>query len=135
MYPAPPVTRTLPVITPLQAEEPLQRLKQAVAAPGLRGLLEGDGRQVQKLVEERVAEVLDLLAVVGAQMREAAQRALQLGSAHLVQPLAELLQDGHNDQPAVPRPETLDLLAHDALRRGDVAATLHRGLRRHRPEI
>src|SRR6266850_7988819 len=107
MYPAPPVTRTLLLITPLQAEEPLQRLEQAVAAPGLRGLLEGDGRLVQKLVEERVAEVLDRFAVVGAQMREAAQRTLQLGGAHLVQPLAELLEDGHDDQPAVPGPEAL----------------------------
>src|SRR3989442_12721019 len=135
MYPAPPVTRTLRLITSLQAEEPLQRLKQAVAAPGLRGFLEGDGRLVQKLVEERVAEVLHLFAVVGAQMREAAQRALQLGGAHLVQPLAELLQDRHDDQPAVPGPKALDFLAHDALRRRNVAAPLGRRLCRHRLEI
>src|SRR5207245_8518173 len=127
MNPAPPVTRTLRVIPPLQAEEPLQRLEQTVAPPGLRRLLERDGRLVQKLVQQRLAEVLDLSAILGAQMREAAQRALQLRGAHLVQPLAELLQDGHDDQPAVPRPEALDLSAHDALRRRDVAAAPHRG--------
>src|SRR6267143_5440795 len=135
MYPAPPVTRTLPFIPPLQAEEPPQGLEQAVAAPGLRGLLEGDGGLVKKLVEERVAEVLDFCALVGAQMREAAQRALQLRGAHLVQARAELLQDRHDDQPAVPGPEALHLLAHDALRRRDVAAALHGGLRRNRLEI
>src|SRR3989454_11860499 len=114
MYPAPPVTRTLSFISALQAEEALQRLEQAVAPPGLRGLFEGDGRLVQELVEQRMAEVLDFSAVVRAQMREAAQRALQLGGAHLVQPLAELLQDGHDDQSAVPGPKALDFLAHDA---------------------
>src|SRR4029077_17544740 len=134
MNPAPPVTRTLRVITPLQAKQPFQRLEQAVAAPRLRGLLEGDGRLVQELAEQRMAEVLDLRAVVGAQMREPAQRALQLDGAHLVESLAELLQDGHDDQPPVPRPEALDLLAHDVLRCRDVAATLHRSLRRHRLE-
>src|SRR5439155_2645525 len=135
MYPAPPVTRTLPLIAPLQAEEPLQSLEQAVAPPGLRGLLEGHGWLVQKLVEQRMAEVLDLSAVVGAQMREAAQRALQLGGAYLVQPLAELLQDRHDDQPAIPCPEALDLLAHDALRRRNVIAALGRGLCGNRLEI
>src|SRR2546430_2039971 len=83
MYPAPPVTRTLSFISALQAEEALQRLEQAVAPPGLRGLFEGDGRLVQELVEQRMAEVLDFSAVARAQMREAAQRALQLGGAHL----------------------------------------------------
>src|SRR6266480_3520386 len=135
MNPAPPVTRTLRVIAALQAEKPLEGLEQTVASPGLRGFLEGDGRLVQKLVEQRVTEMLDLPAVVGAQMREAAQRALQLGGAHLVQPLAELFQDGHHHQPAIPCPEALDLLAHDALRRRDVAAALGRGLGRHRLEI
>src|SRR5437764_737522 len=135
MYPAPPVTRTLSFISALQAEEALQRLEQAVPPPGLRGLFEGDGRLVQELVEQRMAEVLDFSAVVRAQMREAAQRALQLGGAHLVQPLAELLQDGHDDQPAVPGPKALDFLAHDALRRRNVAAPLGRRLCRHRLEI
>src|SRR2546422_567266 len=135
MNPAPPLTRTLRVIAPLQAKQSFQRLEQAVAPPGLCGLLEGQGRLVQKLVQQRLAEVLDLSAILGAQMREAAQRALQLRGAHLVQPLAELLQDGHDDQPAVPRPEALDLFAHDALRRRDVAAALHRGLCGHRLEI
>src|SRR5437773_10205231 len=124
MYPAPPVTRTLSVISALQAEEALQRLEQAVPPPGLRGLFEGDGRLMQELVEQRMAEVLDFSAVGRAQMREAAQRALQLGGAHLVQPLAELLQDGHDDQSAVPGPKALDFLAHDAPRRRNVVAPL-----------
>jgi len=68
-------------------------------------------------------------------MREPAQRALQLDRAHLIEPLAELLQDGDDDQPAVPCPEALDLLADDVLRRRDVAAPLDRGLRRHCLEI
>src|SRR3977135_4126496 len=122
MKPAPPVTRTLGVIAPLQAEQPLQRLEQTVAPPGLRGLLERDGRLVEKLVQQGVAEVLDLPAILGAQMREAAPRALHLGPPHPVQPLAELLQDGHDDESAIPRPEAIDLLAHDALRRWNVAA-------------
>src|SRR2546426_371591 len=135
MYPAPPVTRTLSFISALQAEEALQRLEQAVPPPGLRGLFEGDGRLVQELVEQRMAEVLDFSAVVRAQMREAAQRALQLGGAHLVQPLAELLQDGHDDQSAVPDPKALDFLAHNALRRRNVAAPLGRRLCGHRLKI
>src|SRR2546425_115483 len=135
MYPAPPVTRTLPAILPLQAEEPLERLEQTVAPSGLRGLFERDGRLVQKLVQQGLAEVLDLPTILRAQMGETAQRALQLGGAHLVQPLAELLQDGHDDQSAVPRPEALDLLGHDALRRRDVAAPLGRRLCRHRLQI
>src|SRR5947208_14908189 len=114
MNPAPPVTRTLRVIAPLQAKQPFQRLEQAVAPPGLCGLLEGQGRLVQKLVQQRLAEVLDLPAILGAQMREAAQRALQLRGAPLVQPRAELLQDGPDDQPAVPRPEPVHLFPHDA---------------------
>ena len=65
MYPAPPVTRTLSFISALQAEEALQRLEQAVPPPGLRGLFEGDGRLVQELVEQRMAEVLDFSAVTG----------------------------------------------------------------------
>src|SRR2546426_8884293 len=69
MNPAPPLTRTLRVIAPLQAKQSFQRLEQAVAPPGLCGLLEGQGRLVQKLVQQRLAEVLDLSAILGAQMR------------------------------------------------------------------
>src|SRR5207249_8762729 len=79
MYPAPPVTRTLSFISALQAEEALQRLEQAVAPPGLRGLFEGDGRLVQELVEQRMAEVLDFSAVVRAQMREARSEERRVG--------------------------------------------------------
>src|SRR2546425_11130086 len=91
--------RRPPRSTPLSLHDALPIL----APPGLRGLFEGDGRLVQELVEQRMAEVLDFSAVVRAQMREAAQRALQLGGAHLVQPLAELLQDGDDDQSEIGR--------------------------------
>src|SRR3989449_9363704 len=84
MYPAPPVTRTLSFISALQAEEALQRLEQAVPPPGLRGLFEGDGRLVQELVEQRMAEVLDFSAVVRAQMRSEEHTSELQSRLHLV---------------------------------------------------
>src|SRR5437763_13216491 len=131
MYPAPPVTRTLCPIPSLQTEQPLQGVEQPVPPAGTRRLLQSDGGLVQELVEQRLAEVLDLVAILGTQVREAAQRALELGGAHGLHPVAELPQHGHHRQSTVPPPEALHLFGHDSLGGGDVVATLCRGVRRH----
>src|SRR4029077_18732776 len=68
MYPAPPVTRTLRVISPFQAEETLDRFEEPIAPPCAGGLLEGDRGLVQKLIEQRVTEMLDLGAILRAQV-------------------------------------------------------------------
>src|SRR6266496_403168 len=74
MYPAPPVTRMLRAIRPLQVEQPLERFEQAVAPARLGRLLERDGGRMQELVEQRLTEVLDLAAILGTEMRQPAQR-------------------------------------------------------------
>src|SRR5206468_3838474 len=100
MYPAPPVTRTLRAIRPLQAEQLLQRLEEAVTAPRLRGLLERNRGGVQKLVEQRVAELLHLGPILGRQVRKALEGTLQLRGAHVVEAPAKLFQHRHHSQPA-----------------------------------
>src|SRR2546423_10657334 len=119
MYPAPPVTRTLCPIPPLQTEEPLQGVEQPVPPTGPRGFLQRDRGLVEELVEQRLAEVGDLVAILRAQVGEAPQRALELCGAHRLHSLAELPQHGHDHQPAVPPPEALHLLGHDPLGRRD----------------
>src|SRR6266496_4142837 len=74
MYPAPPVTRMLRAIRPLQVEQPLERFEQAVAPARLGRFLERDGGRMQELVEQRLTEVLDLAAILGTEMRQPAQR-------------------------------------------------------------
>src|SRR5947208_3183546 len=101
MYPAPPVTRTLCPIPSLQTEQPLQGVEQPVPPAGPRRFLQGDGGLVEELVQQRLAEVFDLAAILGAQVREAAQGALELSGAHRLHPVAELAQDGHHRQAAV----------------------------------
>src|SRR5881398_272703 len=135
MYPAPPVTRTLCPIPSLQTEQPLQGVEQPVPPAGPRRLLQGDGGLVEELVQQRLAEVLDLAAILGAQVREAAQGALELSGAHRLHPVAELAQDGHHRQAAVPPPEALHLLGHDPLGRRDVVPALGSGMRRHGLEV
>src|SRR2546430_17614742 len=76
MYPAPPVTRMLRAIVPLETEQFLQRFEETVPSAGLRGLLECDRGMVQELVEQRVTELLHLGAILGRQMRETVERAL-----------------------------------------------------------
>src|SRR3989454_11195108 len=91
--------RTLSVIEPLQVEQLFQGLEQAVAPARSGRLFEGDGGSMQELVEQRVAQVLDLLPVLRAQVCEPAQRALQLRRAHLLQPVADLLEHRDDGQP------------------------------------
>src|SRR5436309_3576482 len=135
MYPAPPVTRTLRAIRPLQAEQLLQRLEEAVTAPGLRGLLERNRGGVQKLVEQRVAELLHLGPILGRQVRKALEGTLQLRGAHVVEAPAKLFQHRHHSQPAVPGPEPLDLIAHDAFGRGQILMSLCRSVRGDRLQV
>src|SRR2546430_17644569 len=87
MYPAPPVTRMLRAIVPLETEQFLQRFEETVSSAGLRGLLECGRGMVQELVEQRVTELLHLGAILGRQMRETFERALQLSGTHVVEPL------------------------------------------------
>src|SRR6184192_1564840 len=82
MYPAPPVTRTLCPIPSLQTEQPLQGVEQPVPPAGPRRLLQGDGGLVEELVQQRLAEVLDLAAILGAQVREADRKSTRLNSSH-----------------------------------------------------
>src|SRR6266699_460045 len=116
-------------LPPLQAEQAFQRFQEPVPASGARRLLEGNGGLVQELVEQRVAELLNLGSAVWAQVGQASQCALQLGGPHPFHLIAESLEDGHHDQRSIPRPEALHLLAHDALGGGDVAAAPRRGPR------
>src|SRR6266516_14416 len=84
MYPAPPVTRTLRAIRPLQAEQLLQRLEETVAAAGLRGLLERNRGVVQTLDEQRVADLLRLGSTLRRQVREALGGARPLSRTNAV---------------------------------------------------
>src|SRR5438445_85032 len=135
MYPAPPVTRILLAMLSFQAKQLLERLQQAVPVPGLNRLLERDRGRMEKLVEQRVTELLDLGAVLGRQVREPFQDALQFRGAHLVELPAKLLQHRHHGEPAVPRPEPLDLITHDPLGGRDLPVALRGGMRRDGLEI
>ncbi len=63
---------TLP---PFQAEQAFKRVQQPVPASGARGFLEGNGWLVQELVEQRMAQLLELGSVVRAQVAQASERA------------------------------------------------------------
>src|SRR5688572_18316064 len=135
MNPAPPVTRTLRVMARLQPEQFSHRLQQAVPASGPRRLLQRDRGVVQELVEEGVAEQLQLPTVLRREVSEPLERALELRRADVLEPLAEFLQHGYEGEPAVPPPEPLDLRADDAFGRWDFAAPLRRDLRRDGLEV
>ena len=79
--------------------------------------------------------MLDLGPIVRAQVRQASQHAIHLGRAHLIHAVAQFLESRHHDQAAVPRPESVDLFAHDALRCGNVAAALGGRLGRDRLQV
>src|SRR5947208_12872019 len=98
MYPAPPVTRMLRAIVPLETEQFLQRFEETVSSAGLRGLLECDRGMVQELVEQRVTELLHLGAILGRQMRETFERALQLSGTHVVEPPPKLFEHGRSEE-------------------------------------
>src|SRR5207237_9875100 len=102
MYPATPVTRTLCPIPSLQTEQPLEGVEQPVPPAGTGRFLQGDGGLVEELVQQGLAEVLDLAAILGAQVRQAAQGTLELSGAHRLHPVAEPAPDRHHRQAAVP---------------------------------
>src|SRR3989475_11931114 len=131
--PAPPLTRTRRVIPRpgLQPEQLLQRLQQAVAVPHARRPFQHDGGLVQELVQERLTELVHLRAIFGREMIEPAQRPLQLRAPQIIEPVAERPDHGDDAQTVVPAPEPIYFLAHDALGRRDLAASLCRRLRRH----
>src|SRR5947209_15756021 len=131
MYPAPPVTRMLRAIVPLETEQFLQRFEETVPSAGLRGLLECDRGMVQELVEQRVTELLHLGAILGRQMRETFERALQLSGTQVVEPLPKLFEHGHGGEPGVPGPEAVHFVAHYALGCGHLMMAVRSGVRGH----
>ncbi len=71
-------TRGIATLPPFQAEQAFERVQQPVPASGARGFLEGNGRLVQELVEQRMAKLLELGSVVGAQVAQASERASRI---------------------------------------------------------
>jgi len=51
-------------LPPFQAEQTFERFQEPVPASSARRFLEGNGRLVQELVEQRMAELLELGSVV-----------------------------------------------------------------------
>src|SRR5213076_2834194 len=76
-----------------------------------------------------------LRPVLRRQVREPLERALQLLGAHLVEPPAELLENGNDGEPAIPGPKAIHLFGDDVLGRRNLLAALLRRLRRDRLEI
>src|SRR2546429_9469442 len=104
MYPAPPVTRTLYPIPSLQTEQPLQGVEQPVPPAGPRRFLQGDGGLGEELVQQRLAEALDLAPTLGAQGRGAAQGAPELAGGTRLHPVAEPPRPGRDvHRPAPPQ--------------------------------
>src|SRR5690349_14473639 len=101
MKPAPPVTKTLRGIASLQAEQPFERLQQPVPPTGLSRRLDGDRGLMEELVEQCLTEMLELAAVLRAQVRQSPQQALELVRPHMIHAVAELLQHRHHRQAAV----------------------------------
>src|SRR5438093_13412611 len=105
MTPAPPVTRMLRVISPVQAEQPLERLQHAVAPASLRRRFEGERGGVKKLVEQGLAEVLDLGPIVRAKLPRPRHHPTTSAQATLTHAAPRFLDTGHNDQAPVPPPK------------------------------
>src|SRR6266550_6279218 len=67
-----PTVRTRPgefvALPPFQAEQAFERLHEPVVPPSARGFLEGNSRLVQELVEQRMAEMIELGSVVRVQV-------------------------------------------------------------------
>src|SRR2546426_860803 len=126
IYPAPPVTRTLRPIRPLQTEQPLECFEQAVPPARLSRFLNGDGGRMQELVEKRLAEVLQLAATRGGGGGRPPQPPLGLGGRPAAHAVADLFQDGHADQPPVPRPDPPAPPGPDMPRRWNVPAAPRR---------
>ena len=57
-------------LPPLQAEQAFERLHEPVLPPSARGFLEGNSRLVQELVEQRMAEMIELGSVVRVQVAQ-----------------------------------------------------------------
>ncbi len=91
-------------------------------------LLQSPCGLVQKLVEQAVAEALDLRAILGREVGEVLQRPFQLGGPQRIEATAELFDHRHDRQGVVPGPECCDLLLHDVLRLGDFRAPLGRAV-------
>src|SRR5256884_6484284 len=130
MYPAPPVTRMLRAIVPLETEQFLQRFEETVPSAGLRGLLECDRGMVQELAEQRVTELLHLGPILGRQMPEPFERSVQLSGTHVVEPPPKLFEHGHGGEPGVPGPEAVHFVAHYALGCGHLMMAVRSGVRR-----
>src|SRR5712692_1164560 len=71
-------TRGIATLPPFQAEHGFERVQPPVPATGASAFLEGNGRLVQELVEQRMAKVLELGSVVGAQGAQASERASRI---------------------------------------------------------
>src|SRR5438046_479908 len=80
----------------LYSKQAAQLLEQAVPVALLRRLFQRNGGLVQELVEQRLAELLDLHPILGTQMRELTQRPVQLRSAQRVHLLAPFLDGRHH---------------------------------------
>jgi len=57
-------------LPPFQAEQAFERLHEPVLPPSARGFLEGNSRLVQELVEQRMAEMIELGSVVRVQVAQ-----------------------------------------------------------------
>ena len=53
-----------------QAEQAFERFQEPVPASDARGFLEGNSRLVQELVEQRMAEMIELGSVVRVQVAQ-----------------------------------------------------------------
>src|SRR5690349_19909211 len=96
----------LRAISRFQAEQALQGFEEAVAPTGARGLLQSYGRLVQKLVEQRLTELLELGAIFRREVHPP-QRPLHLDRAEACHALSQLRDHRHDGETAIPGPKTL----------------------------
>src|SRR5205807_8009465 len=97
--------------------------QQAVATARFSSRLQSDGRVVQELVEQCLAELFHTGPILGAEVAQLSERPLELMGAQVIHPLPELL-DGRNDaEAAVPGPKEIRFFVDDSLGGGDLVAT------------
>src|SRR2546428_101297 len=113
-------------------KELAERLDEKVAVARLGFTLQGQGGLVEELVQQAFAEARQPVAVLGRQVAQLLEDALQLGRAHRLHPPPEFLQHRHDRQGVVPVPEARHLLLDDLLGPGNLGAALRGRLPRHR---
>src|SRR5947207_9392957 len=98
-----------------ETEEAARRLD--VERLGRVGAVAAEGRErgVQDLVDDRLRQALDRLALPRVERAERRQAALDLAPADRLHPLAQRDDGGHDVEAREPAPEGLDLGVHDGL--------------------